>query len=45
MTIVLADAPQPDEIAVIIYLANHGRLNARVGGLKYEDIKGQDGLT
>jgi hypothetical protein len=45
MTIVLSDAPQPDEIAVIICLANRGRLNARVGGLKYEDIKGQDGLT
>jgi hypothetical protein len=45
MTIVLTDAPQPDEIAVIICLANRGRLNARVGGLKYEDIKGQDGLT
>src|SRR5215471_14636284 len=42
MTIVLTDAPQPDEIAVIICLANRGRLNARVGGLKYEDIKGQD---
>ena len=45
MTIALPDAPQPDEIAVIICLANRGRLNARVGGLKRADIKGQDGLS
>lgn len=45
MTITLHDAPLPDEIAVIICLANRGRLNARVGGLKFEDIKGTDGLV
>jgi amino acid synthesis protein len=44
MTITLHDAPLPDEIAVIICLANRGRLNARVGGLKFEEIKGEDGL-
>jgi len=37
MTVMLHDAPQPDEIAVIFCLANRGRLNARVGGLSYED--------
>jgi hypothetical protein len=37
MSIVLADAPQPDEIALIFCMANRGRLNARVGGLAYED--------
>jgi len=45
MTITLHDAPLPDEIAVIICLANRGRLNARVGGLKFEDVKGTDGLV
>jgi hypothetical protein len=45
ITITLHDAPQPDEVAVIVALANRGRLNARVGGIKLENIKGQDGLT
>jgi hypothetical protein len=45
MTVALADAPQADEIAVIICLANRGRLNARVGGLARADAKGQDGLS
>jgi len=45
MTITLHDAPLPDEIAVIICVANRGRLNARVGGLKFEDVKGEDGLV
>lgn len=44
MTILLPDAPLPDEIAVIFCVANRGRINARVGGLKYEDMKGEDGL-
>jgi hypothetical protein len=35
----------PDEVAVIICLASRGRPNARVGGLRYEDIKGDDGLV
>src|SRR5713226_8561513 len=45
MTITVHDAPLPDEIAVILCVANRGRLNARVGGLKFEDRKGQDGLA
>ncbi len=44
MTLVLPDAPMPDEIAVILCLANRGRLNARVGGLRYEELKGENGL-
>lgn len=44
MTITLHDGPLPREIAVIICLANRGRLNARLGGLKFEDIEGKDGL-
>lgn len=44
MTLTLHDAPLPDEIALICCLANRGRLNARVGGLRLEDAKGEDGL-
>ena len=44
MTIMLPDAPLPDEIAIICCYANRGQLNARVGGLKAADIKGEDGL-
>ena len=45
MTVVVPDAPMPDEIAVIFCVANRGRIGARVGGLKHEDIKGEDGLV
>jgi hypothetical protein len=45
MSVTLPDAPMPDEIAVIFCVANRGRINARVGGLKLSDAKGQDGLT
>jgi hypothetical protein len=45
MTITLHDAPLPNEIVVILCLANRGRLNARVGGLTLDKIKGMDGLT
>lgn len=45
MTITLPpDAPAADEIALIVCLANRGRLNARVGGLEASDIAGKDGL-
>ena len=44
MTLVLPDAPMPDEIAVILCLANRGRLNARVGGLRHYQLKGENGL-
>jgi hypothetical protein len=38
MTVVLPDAPMPDEVALIVCLANRGRLNARVGGLTHEEV-------
>jgi hypothetical protein len=38
MSLVLPDAPMPDEVAVIFCLANRGRLNARVGGLTHEAV-------
>jgi hypothetical protein len=45
MTLVLPDTPMPDEIAVILCLANRGRLNARVGGLRHDQLKGENGLV
>jgi len=45
MTIMLTDAPQPDEIAIIAVYATRGRPNHRVGGLSAGDIKGDDGLV
>ena len=44
MSLTLQEAPAADEVALIICLANRGRINARVGGLKAEAIIGQDGL-
>ena len=45
MTLTLPDAPMPDEVALILCLANRGRLNARVGGLAYDKLKGENGLV
>ncbi|HET7888899.1 MAG TPA: amino acid synthesis family protein [Bradyrhizobium sp.] len=45
MTVMLPDAPQPNEIAIIAVYATRGRPNHRVGGLAASEIKGQDGLT
>jgi Amino acid synthesis len=45
MTIMLPDAPQPDEIAIIAVYATRGRPNHRVGGLAAADIRGEDGLV
>jgi hypothetical protein len=39
-----SDAPAAGEVALIVCLANRGRLNARVGGLASRDIVGKDGL-
>jgi hypothetical protein len=44
MEVMVPDAPFPDEIVVICVLANRGRMNARLGGLKATDVKGEDGL-
>jgi hypothetical protein len=45
MTVTIPDGPLPDEVAVIFCVANRGRLDARVGGLKAEEIVGEDGLV
>lgn len=44
ISLMLPDAPLPDEIAVICAYANRGRLNHRVGGLSTGEIVGADGL-
>ncbi|MGX9962736.1 amino acid synthesis family protein [Roseomonas sp. F4] len=38
------DAPAAAEVALIIVLANRGRLNARVGGMTPGEISARDGL-
>lgn len=45
MTLCIPDGPMADEVALIFTIANRGRINARVGGLKFEDMKGIDGLV
>lgn len=45
MSVMMAnDIPHPDEVALIFCATSGGRLNARVGGLAHEDVKGRDGL-
>lgn len=44
VTAMFADAPNRDEVLVIWAFATRGRLNARLGGLKAADVKGEDGL-
>jgi len=45
VTAMFSDAPNRDELLIIWAFATRGRLNARLGGLKASDIKGQDGLV
>ena len=45
ITVMLPDAPLPNEIAIIAAYASRGRPNHRVGGPKASEIKGLDGLT
>jgi hypothetical protein len=44
MTVYLADAPLPGEVAILACFANRGRLNHRLGGLDAGDAIGVDGL-
>ena len=39
------DAPRADEVIIVWAFATRGRLHARLGGLKAEDAKGDNGLT
>jgi hypothetical protein len=45
VTAMFADAPNPDELLICWAFATRGRLNARLGGLKASDVKGEDGLV
>jgi Amino acid synthesis len=44
VTASVPDAPRVDEIVVGLAITNRGRINARLGGLRKEDVKGEDGL-
>jgi hypothetical protein len=44
MAIRIPDAPKPDEIVVAIVVTDSGRPHARIGGLKKEEAKKEDGL-
>lgn len=45
VSVTFNDAPSRDEVLVCWAFATRGRLNARLGGLKAADIKGEDGLV
>jgi amino acid synthesis protein len=44
MTILIPDAPLPDEIAITVVFASGGRLNHRIGGHSLDKMIGVDGL-
>ena len=44
MEVGIPDAPRPDEIVVVLAMADGPRPHARVKGLKKEDVKGEDGM-
>jgi hypothetical protein len=44
MEVRIHDAPRENEIVVAIAVTDSGRPHARVGGLRKEDAKGEDGL-
>lgn len=44
MEVRVPDAPRDNEIALIVVVTDSGRPLARVGGLKIEEVKGEDGL-
>ncbi len=44
MEVCVPDAPLPDEVVVFVVIASGGRLNARVGGIRADQIIGEDGL-
>lgn len=44
MEVRVPDAPLANEIVVVVVVASGGRLNARLGGLGAEEVRGEDGL-
>ena len=44
MAVRVQDAPRPDEIVVVLVVTDSGRPHPRIGGLKKEEAKKEDGL-
>ncbi|WP_075217956.1 amino acid synthesis family protein [Mongoliimonas terrestris] len=44
MEVGVPDAPRANELALVLVMTTGARIHARVGGLKADDIKGEDGL-
>jgi len=44
MEVGIADGPKADELVYALVMTTGARVHARVGGLKAEEIKGEDGL-
>ncbi len=44
ITVMVQDAPKPDEIVFVIAMMIGGRIHSRMGGLEAEQVKGEDGL-
>lgn len=38
------DGPRPNELVLILVMTTGGRIHDRMGGLRAEDVKGEDGL-
>ena len=44
MEVVVPDAPRANELVLALVMTTGSRIHARVGGLRAEDVKGEDGL-
>ena len=44
MEVRVPDAPRGDELVLVVAVTDSGRPAARVGGLKVDEVKGEDGL-
>lgn len=44
LSVAFTDSPGADEVLIAVAVATRGRLHARLGGLKAEEIRGVDGL-
>ncbi len=44
VTVSFGDAPRPDEVLIAFAFATRGRLHARLGGIRADEVVGADGL-
>jgi len=44
ISVSFTDVPAPDELVIAVAVATRGRLHARLGGIKLNEIVGKDGL-